>query len=326
MMATYYGQRADAGLLITEATQVSPQANGYMYTPGIHTRGQAGGWKTVTDAVHAAGGRIFVQLWHTGRVSHPSLQPDGTAPVGPSAIRADTNVFTPDGFEPAAAPRALALSEIPTIADDFAQAAALARSAGFDGVEIHAANGYLLDQFLKDGTNRRTDAYGGDIPSRLRLVLEVSRKVVAVWGPDRVGVRISPLGIFNDMFDSDPLALFSALAAELNHIDLAYLHVIEPLPGHATFHSQEGIGPVAPALRKIYNGTFVINGGYGKAEAEQALVQGHADLVSFGGPFLANPDLPERYRRNLALNEPEPATFYGGDEKGYTDYPFWDQN
>jgi len=326
MMATYYAQRATAGLIVTEATQVSPRANGYMFTPGIHTEDQARGWESVTEAVHLAGGRIFLQLWHTGRVSHPLLQPDGTDPVAPSAIRADTMVFTPNGFEPAAVPRELSLSEIPAIVGEFGRAARLAKAAGFDGVEIHGANGYLLDQFLKDGTNRRTDAYGGDISSRLRFVLDVTREVVAVWGPGKVGLRISPLGIFNDMHDSNPHALFSELAKALNAADLAFLHIVEPLPGHPTFRSQEGEAPVAPALREIYNGTIIINGGYGKEQADQAIAEDDAELVSFGGPFLANPDLPERFRRNVPLNAPDLATFYGGDEKGYTDYPFLDQN
>jgi N-ethylmaleimide reductase len=326
MMATYYAQRATAGLIITEATQVSPQANGYLFTPGIYTAEQVRGWKKVTDAVHEAGGHIFVQLWHTGRVSHPLLQPDGGPPVAPSAVKANTNVFTPNGFEPAAMPRELSLSEISAVVAQFAQASELARTAGFDGVEIHAANGYLLDQFLKDGSNRRTDAYGFDVPARLRLVLDVTREVVAVWGPGRVGLRISPLGVFNDMYDSNPHALFTELARELNTFDLAFLHIIEPLPGHATFQNQEGIAPVAPALRKIFTGNVMINGGYGKAEAEQAIAENATDLVSFGSAFLANPDLVERFRRDLPLNAPDVETFYGGDERGYTDYAFIDQD
>lgn len=322
MTANYYAQRASAGLLITEATQVSAQASGYVFTPGIYTPEQAHGWQSVTQRVHQAGGRIFSQIWHTGRVSHPLLQPDGAAPLAPSAIQADTMVFTPNGFEPAAMPRVLSQSEIPTIVKQFADAAKLAKSAKFDGVEIHGANGYLLEQFLKDRTNQRSDDYGGDMSSRLRFVLEVVEAVIEVWGPGRVGLRISPLGVFNDMYDSNPRALYSALVTELNAFPLAYLHIIEALPGHPNFQNQEGVTPVAPALRKIYNGTIIINGGYNLEHGNRAVGDAQADLVAFGVPFLANPDLTERYRRNAPLNEPDMDTFYGGDEKGYTDYPF----
>ena len=322
MAATHYAQRATAGLLITEATQVSDKASGYVFTPGIYTEAQARGWQTVTDAVHAKGGRIFSQIWHTGRVSHPSLQPDGGDPIAPSAVKAETMVFTPNGFESPTMPRALATEEITTLVDQFAHAARLAKSAGFDGVEIHGANGYLIEQFLKDGSNRRTDAYGGDIPNRMRFALEVVTAVVEVWGPGRVGFRISPRGVFNDMQDSDPLALYSQLVAALNNIPLAYLHLIEPLPGHPTFKSQEGVEPVAAALRQIYKGTLMINGGYGREAGEKAIADEAADLVAFGVPYLANPDLVERYRRSAPLNEPDQDTFYGGDEKGYNDYPF----
>ncbi len=322
MTATHYVQRATAGLLITEATQVSDKANGYMFTPGVYTEAQARGWRTVTDAVHQNGGHIFCQLWHSGRVSHPTLQPNGGDPIAPSALKADTMVFTPNGFEPPSLPRALATEEIPAIIDQFAHSARLAQEAGFDGVEVHGANGYLIEQFLKDGSNRRTDAYGGDIPSRMRFALEVVGAVVAVWGPGRVGFRISPRGVFNGMHESDPLALYSQLVRALNEIPLAYLHLIEPLPGHPTFISQEDAPPVATALRKLYRGTLIINGGYGKETGEKALTENAADLVAFGVPFLANPDLVERYRRNAPLNQPDQDTFYGGDEKGYNDYPF----
>jgi N-ethylmaleimide reductase len=322
MTAAHYAQRATAGLLITEATQVSEKANGYMFTPGVYTKDQVRGWQAVTDAVHQKGGRIFSQLWHAGRVSHTLLQPDGGDPVAPSAVKAETMVFTPNGFEPPTMPRALAIEEIPTLVDQFANAAALAKKAGFDGVEVHGANGYLIEQFLKDGSNRRNDAYGGDIPKRMRFAVEVVRAVVKIWGPGRVGFRISPRGVFNGMHDSDPLALYTQLVAELNDIPLAYLHVIEPLPGHPTFTSQDNVPPVAKALRKIYKGTLMINGGYGRETGEKALVDNAADLVAFGVPYLANPDLVERYRRNGPLNEPDQDTFYGGDEKGYNDYPF----
>lgn len=321
MTVTHYVQRATAGLLITEATQVSESANGYMFTPGIYTENQAGGWRAVTEAVHQHGGRIFNQLWHTGRVSHPSLQPDGKDPIAPSAVKADTMVFTPNGLEPPGMPRALATEEIPGIVGQFAHAARLAKRAGFDGVEVHGANGYLIEQFLKDGSNRRTDAYGGEIPNRMRFALEVVTAVVEVWGPRRVGLRISPRGLFNGMHESDPLALYSRLAAALNDIPLAYLHLIEPLPGHPTFKSQADVAPVAAELRKIYTGTLMINGGYGRESAEKAVAENAADLVAFGVPYLANPDLLERYRRNAPLNVPDPDSFYGGDEKGYNDYP-----
>ena len=322
MTAAHYAQRATAGLLITEATQVSEKANGYMFTPGIYTEDQVRGWQAVTDAVHQKGGRIFSQLWHTGRVSHTLLQPHGGDPIAPSAIKAETMVFTPNGFEPPTVPRALATEEIPTLVGQFAHAAGMAKTAGFDGVEVHGANGYLIEQFLKDGSNRRTDAYGGDIPNRMRFALEVVRAVEKVWGPGRVGFRISPRGIFNGMHDSDPPALYTQLVEALNGIPLAYLHVIEPLPGHPSFKSQEEFPPVATELRKIYKGTLMINGGYGKKTGEKALAGNAADLVAFGVPYLANPDLVERYRRDAPLNEPDQDTFYGGDEKGYNDYPF----
>ena len=325
MTATYFAQRATAGMLITEATQVSEKASGYMFTPGVYTEDQAQGWRVVTEAVHNKGGRIFNQIWHTGRVSHPSLQPGSSDPLAPSAIRADTMVFTPNGFEPATQPRALAHDEIPAIVSQFAHAAKTAKGAGFDGVEVHGANGYLIEQFLKDGASQRTDSYGGDIPSRMRFALEVLEAVVAVWGRDRVGLRISPRGIFNDMYDSDPLGLYSQLAAELNDLSLAYLHIMEPLPGHPNFASQEDVPPVGPTLRKIYKGTIIINGGYGKETGEKVIAENATDLVAFGVPYLANPDLVERFRRNAPLNEPDEDTFYRGDERGYIDYPFLDQ-
>jgi N-ethylmaleimide reductase len=325
MTVTHYVQRATAGLLITEATQVSGTANGYMFTPGIFTEVQAQGWRSVTEAVHAAQGRIFNQLWHTGRVSHPSLQPDGADPIAPSAVKADTMVFTPNGFEPPTTPRELASDEIPVVVEQFARAAALAQTAGFDGVEVHGANGYLIEQFLKDGVNRRTDAYGGAIENRIRFALEVIAAVVDVWGPGRVGFRISPRGVFNDMHDSDPPALYGRLVEALNDLPLAYLHVVEPLPGHPSFLSQEGVPPVAGTLRKQYRGSLMINGGYDRETGEKALAEGAADLVAFGVPYLANPDLVARYRRRAPLNEPDQATFYGGDEKGYNDYPFLDE-
>ncbi len=320
MMATYYAQRATGGLLITEGAQVSPQGRGYVNTPGIYTDEHVAGWRLVTEAVHAAGGRIFLQLWHTGRISHTFFQPGGSAPLAPSAVPADTQVFTPNGFEAPSPPRALELDEISGIVDQYRHGAAQAKAAGFDGVEIHAANGYLIDQFLRDGTNQRSDAYGGSIANRIRFALEVTTAVVEVWGAGRVGIRVSPRGTFNDMQDSDPQALFGALVDELNAFPLAYLHVLEPLPGHPAFINQEGVDPVAPELRRRYKGTLMINGGYTRETAEAALAADEADLIAFGVPYLANPDLPERLRQDAPLNPPDMDTFYGGDEKGYTDY------
>lgn len=320
MMATYYAQRASGGLLITEAAQVSPQGQGYVNTPGIYTDAQVAGWRPVTEAVHAAGGRIFLQLWHVGRISHTSFQPKAEAPLAPSVVRADAQVFTAHGFQPASEPRALGTDEIAGIVEQYRHGAAQARAAGFDGVEIHAANGYLIDQFLRDGTNQRTDAYGGSIANRIRFALEVTAAVVEVWGPGRVGIRISPRVSFNDMRDSDPQALFGALVDALNAFPLAYLHLLEPLPGHPAFINQEGVGPVAPDLRRRYKGTLMINGGYTRETAEAALAAGEADLIAFGVPYLANPDLPERLQADAPLNPPDLDTFYGGDETGYTDY------
>ncbi|MFZ1984885.1 MAG: alkene reductase [Desulfatitalea sp.] len=322
MMAKYYAQRASAGLIITEATQVSATANGYMFTPGIYTDAQTEGWRAVTQAVHADGGTIFLQLWHSGRVSHTSLQPDGQAPVAPSAIPAATNVFTAKGYEPPSTPRALRTEEIPGIVRQFQRAAEMAKAAGFDGVEIHGANGYLIDQFLKDGSNQRSDGYGGNIAGRIRFALEVTEAVVAVWGPGKVGLRISPRGIFNDMHDSNPAAVFGALAEALNAYPLAFLHVLEPLPGHPSFKVQEGVAAITPLIRRNFRGHIILNGGYDKQSAETALQNNEADLVAFGVPYLANPDLPERYRTDAPLNAPDTATFYGGSEKGYTDYPY----
>ncbi|HEU4408281.1 MAG TPA: alkene reductase [Polyangiaceae bacterium] len=315
--ATYYAQRASAGLIVTEATQVSPQGVGYVDTPGIHTAEQARGWRLVTDAVHAAGGLIFLQLWHVGRVSHVSLQPGRQAPVAPSAIAVQGETFTPEGKRPFSAPRALEPGEIAGVVAQFAEGARLAQAAGFDGVELHGANGYLIDQFLRDGSNRRSDAYGGSVENRARFLLEVTEAVTGVWGPERVGVRLSPLGSYNDMADSDPAATFSYAARELSARRVGYLHVVEPVSG-----PMAAAGPrVSPLLREQFRGAFVANGGYDAASAHGALSRGEADLVSFGVPFLANPDLPERFRRGAGLNAPDRATFYGGGDRGYTDYP-----
>jgi N-ethylmaleimide reductase len=306
--ATYYLQRASAGLIISEATQVSTQGVGYPGTPGIHSYDQIAGWRNVTDAVHSAGGRIFVQLWHVGRISHPSLQPDGQLPVAPSAIRPAGEAMTLDGMRPFETPRALETGEIAGIVDQFARAAVNARAAGFDGAEIHAANGYLLDQFLRDGSNQRTDRYGGPAENRCRLLLEVTAAVVDVLGAGRVGVRLSPDGTFNDMRDSDPARTFGTAVRMLNQVGPAYLHVVE------------GQFDCLP-LRRSFNGLYMANGGYDFARGTAALASGAADLIAFGVPFIANPDLPERFARNLPLAAGDPRTFYGGDRHGYTDYP-----
>lgn len=318
MNAIYYAQRASAGLLIAEATQVSPQGMGYASTPGIHSAEQVAGWQLVTDAVHARGGKIFLQLWHVGRISHPSLQPDGTLPVAPSAIAAAGEAMTYEGPQPFITPRALETQEIPGIVDQFRLGAEKAQAAGFDGVEIHGANGYLLDQFLRDGTNKRTDHYGGAIENRARLHLEVTEAVVDVWGADRVGIRLSPSGTFNSMSDSNPKATFGYLVDALNRFGLAYLHLLEASEGDLR---NGGTSVPTTYFRQIFRGLLMTNGGYDREKAEAVIAAGEADLVSFGTLYIANPDLPERFQLNAPLNEPDPASFYGGDEKGYTDYP-----
>jgi N-ethylmaleimide reductase len=316
----YYAQRASAGLIISEATQISREGQGYPSTPGVFTDEQVAGWRLATDAVHAAGGRIFAQLWHVGRVSVSDYQPDGGPPVAPSAIAAEGRAMKPDfSMTPFQTPRALSVAEIARVVGDFAHAAARAKAAGFDGVEIHGANGYLIDQFLRDGSNRRDDRYGGSLENRTRFLLEVVEAVVRVWGAGRTGVRLSPTGRSNGMSDSDPAGLFVHVAAALRPYGLAYLHVIEPEAGHPM------AAPEAPALaarmRAAFGGPLMLNGGQTRATAEAALRDGRADLVSVGTAILANPDLVERWQRNAPLNAPDPSTFYGGDARGYTDYP-----
>ena len=317
MNVAYYTQRSSAGLIITEGSQISPQGVGYPGTPGIHSAAQVAGWRGITDAVHAAGGRIFLQLWHVGRISHPSLQPDGALPVAPSAIRPAGDAFTVDGPQPFVTPRALETAEIAGIVEQFRVAAKGARDAGFDGVEIHAANGYLLDQFLRDGTNRRTDRYGGRLENRIRLLIEVTEAVIGIWGAGRVGVRISPVNSFNDIRDAAPDVTFPYVAERLNRYGLAYLHVVEEdFAGSTTRQTFD-----REKLRAAYTGTYLANGGYDRARADAAVAGGAADLVAFGTLYVANPDLVERFARNAPLNTPDPETFYGGDEQGYTDYP-----
>lgn len=314
--AEYYRQRATAGLLITEATSVSPQGVGYLATPGIWSDAQQQGWKKVTDTVHAAGGRIFLQLWHVGRVSHPAFQPNGEQPVSSSAVGFEGSTYLPDYAQaPYPVPRALELKEIPGVVASFGEGARRAKAAGFDGVEIHGANSYLIDQFLRNGVNQRTDLYGGSIENRARLALEIVDAVVAVWGKGRVGLRLSPTSPWNGMSDSNPLALYTYLAAQLKNRGLAYLHVLEsPVEG-------TGKLPLTQAIREAFGGTVITNTGYTAERAEQVVAAGDADLVAFGVPFIANPDLVERFRTGAELSKADAATFYGGAEKGYTDYP-----
>ncbi|MBI4785124.1 MAG: alkene reductase [Oscillatoriophycideae cyanobacterium NC_groundwater_1537_Pr4_S-0.65um_50_18] len=318
--AEYYAQRASAGLIVSEATQISPQGLGYPLTPGIHSSEQIAGWQLVTQAVHEKGGRIFLQLWHVGRISHPSLQPNGELPVAPSAIAPQGMASTFTGEQPFVTPRALELDEIPGIVADYRQAAENALTAGFDGVEVHGANGYLLDQFLQDGSNHRTDAYGGSIENRARLLLEVMEAVVGVWGSDRVGVRLSPSGTFNDMADSDPTALFGYVISALNRFDLAYLHLVEPRWTSETTETDLG-ALTASAFRPLYSGTLIAAGGFDRDQGNAVIAAGKADLVAYGRLYISNPDLVERFAANAALNPYDRSTFYGGDERGYIDYP-----
>jgi N-ethylmaleimide reductase len=316
----YYVQRASAGLLITEGSQVSPQGVGYVYTPGIHSAEQVAGWKKVTDAVHAAGGRIFIQLWHVGAISHPFFH-NGALPVAPSAVQPQhVKAFTGKGQEEIPTPRALETAEVKAVVEDFRKAAENAKAAGFDGVEIHGANGYLVDQFIQSSTNQRTDEYGGSVENRARFALEVVQAAIDVLGADRVGIRLSPTGNMGGIHDENRLATFSYVTEQLNKFGLAYLHVIEALPGHP-MAAKAGQEPVGPALRKIFTGPFILNGGYTQETAEKALTNNEADLIAFGVPYIANPDLVARFEQGAALNQPDPATFYGGDDHGYIDYP-----
>jgi N-ethylmaleimide reductase len=317
--AVYYAQRASAGLIITEAAQVSAQGVGYPWTPGIHTDDQVAGWRRVTDAVHEAGGRIYIQLFHCGRISHPDFH-NGESPVAPSAVRPAGEVFTPMGMKAFETPRPLETAEIPEVIDQFARGASNAAAAGFDGVEIHAANGYLPHQFLCDGTNRRTDGYGGSVENRCRFVLELTEAVVGAWDPRRTGIRLSPSGRFNDMDDSDPVTLFDHLVGRLDGFGLAFLHVMEPLM--PVDHLPQYLTQITPHYRRIFSGPLITNGGFDGDSGEAVVAGGHADAVAYGKWFLANPDLPERLAKRAPLNEPDESTFYGGDEKGYTDYPF----
>ena len=313
---TYYQQRASAGLIITEGSQISPQAVGYPATAGIHSAAQVEGWKAVTAAVHDKGGHIFLQLWHVGRVSHPSLQPEGLLPVAPSAIKPAGDAFTYDGLQAFVKPHALTTDELPGIIADYVNAARKAMQAGFDGVEIHSANGYLLDQFIRDGSNQRDDGYGGSIDKRTRLLREVVEAVCNAIGSNKVGVRISPENSFNSMHDSDAQNTFNAVTDMLNGFHLAYLHVLEGdmLTGQRVLDYSQ--------LKDRFVGPYMANCRYDFERATQAIKNGDADLVSFGLPFISNPDLVERFRTGAELSTADPASFYGGNEKGYTDYPF----
>jgi N-ethylmaleimide reductase len=310
--AAYYAQRADAALIVSEATVIAPQGHGYPGTPGIYTPAQIAGWRRVTEVVHAQGGRIVLQLWHVGRISHPTLQPDRALPVAPSAIAPPGLAETPTGLQPFVTPRALDGAEIPTIVAQFRAAAEAARVAGCDGVELHAGNGYLLDQFLRDGSNHRGDAYGGPVANRARLLLEIVEAVSDIWGPERVGVRISPINPFGGMRDSDPAATFGYVARALSARHIGWLHVAESRTRRPIFSWS--------LLRRRFDGPYIANGGFDLYRAEAALARGRADLIAFARPYIANPDLVERLRLGAALRRPDPATFYGGGAAGYTDY------
>jgi N-ethylmaleimide reductase len=320
--AEYYAQRATAGLIISEASQISQQGKGYAFTPGIYSKEQVEGWKLVTSAVHKNHGLIFCQLWHVGRISHPDLQENGQLPVAPSAIKPEGQAFTETGFKPNVTPRALETTEIPGIVKQYVHAAKCAKEAGFDGVEIHAANGYLLDQFLRDSTNKRTDAYGGSLENRARLLLEVVAAVCKVWSSDRVGIRLAPTSHANDISDSHPFQTFSYVVEQLNQFNIAYVHCVEG----------ETIGPRdIPAdfsfekLRKLFNGLYIANNGYDLELALKSRRENLADLICFGRLYIANPDLVERLKLGAPLLEAPKETWYGGGTKGYTDFPTLEQ-
>ncbi|MER0238185.1 alkene reductase [Fulvimarina sp. MAC8] len=317
MHVTYYRERAGAGLIISEATQISKEGKGYAWTPGIYADAHVRAWKRVTDAVHAEGGKIFMQLWHVGRISHPDLQDGGALPVAPSAVKPEGKAFTEDGFKDIPTPRALEKDELPRVIEDYVKAAENAKAAGFDGVEVHSANGYLLDQFLRDSTNKREDEYGGSIENRMRFPLEVVDAIVKVWGPERVGIRISPVSGANDIEDSDPESLFTAYAQALGERKLAYLHAVE-----GQLRADRDVGPFdTDTLKDVFGGIYMGNNGYDENIASDRLESGKIDLVCFGRPFISNPDFVTRLKLGAPLNEWDESTFYGGDEKGYIDYP-----
>ncbi len=317
LMVEYYRQRSSAGLIISEATQISPMGQGYLNTPGIYLPEHVAGWRAVTEAVHAGGGRMFLQLWHVGRISHTSLLPDGQAPVSSSNQRADAQVYNADGFVATSQPRALADDELPELIDDYRQAAIRAMAAGCDGVEVHSANNYLLEQFLRDSVNDRSGPYGGSIANRCRLVVEVMQAIAEAVGPGRVGIRLSPMTTFNGTpTDSDPQALYGELLRQLAPLGLAYVHMIEGETGGARDDTLD-----YAALREAFGGTWMVNNGYDRALAMTAVESGRADLVCFGRPFISNPDLVRRLKEDAPLNDLDADTLYGGGAKGYTDYP-----
>jgi len=323
LMAEYYGQRASKdGLLISEATIAAENGNGYLGAPGLYDDSQIAGWKLVTDAVHAKGAKIFLQLYHAGRQSNKDVQPAGSIPVGPSEVLHGGVAYTNEGWVPNTPNRALTIAEIEGLVESFRQAAMRGQQAGFDGVELHAANGYLFDQFLQDGSNKRTDLYGGSFENRARFLLEATRAVIGVWGSDKVAVRIGPSGSWGDMSDTDPEGLFSYVATQLAALKLAYLHLIEPrIAGNIEDASRDPAPVAAQLIRKHYAGTIIAAGGFSKESAEAILRDGDADLVAFGRHFIANPDLPERFRNDWPLNDYDRPSFFGGSSAGYTDYP-----
>ncbi|MEM8779236.1 MAG: alkene reductase [Cyanobacteria bacterium P01_G01_bin.49] len=324
LMAAYYAQRASSGLMVSECTMVSPLSNGYMNCPGIYSAEQVEGWKLVTKAVHDKGGKIFLQLWHSGRVSHPSLL-DGELPIAPSAIAGTGSLHTPQGKVKLETPRPLETDEIGEIVEQFRQGARNAKEAGFDGVELHGAFGYLIDQFLQDVSNQRTDRYGGSIANRTRFLLGIVTAIVEVWGDNRVGIKLSPSNTFYGMGDSNAQATFGYVINTLNDFNLAYIHLMEP--NEMDLENADVINPVLPVFAPIYKGTIITNGGYDKQSGNEVLAKQEAELVSYGKLYLANPDLVKRFQLDAELNEPNPKTFYGyGDDEqaevGYTDYPF----
>ncbi|MBV6631559.1 MAG: alkene reductase [Alphaproteobacteria bacterium] len=322
MAIEYYRQRAGAGLIFTEATQVSAMGKGYINTPGIYTDGHAAAWKKITDAVHEAGGKIAIQLWHVGRISHSSLLPNNAKPYAPSAIAAKSQTFIETGMVDVSEPQAITVEEIKATVAEYRHAAELAKQAGFDAIEIHSANGYLIDQFIRDGSNKRTDEYGGPIENRIRFLKEVTEAVLEVWPADKVGFRLSPTGGFNDMSDSDPAATFSAVAKAMNAYGLAFLHMVEEFPGEESSAEDQAVNK---AVREAWTGAYIANGGFDAAKADAAVASGAADAVAFGRPFISNPDLPKRIAKGASLTEPDQTTFYGGDGKCYTDYPTLEQ-
>ena len=319
LMALYYAQRASAGLIISEGAQISPQGKGYAWTPGIYSSQQIEGWRKVTDAVHAKQGHIFIQLWHVGRISHPSLQPGGRLPVAPSAIAAQAQIFDGKGFVPTPTPHALERDEIYHIIEDYRLAAKHAKSAGFDGVELHGANGYLIDQFLRDHSNQRNDSYGGSLENRTRFLLEVLTALTDVWPSKRIGVRLSPFSTFNSANDSNPQETFSYVISKINEFNIGYLHLVEGETGGSR-NIPPG-GDIAK-LKSRFDGAYIANNGYNYELAQSQIECGAADLIAFGKAFIANPDLVERFKTGAPLNIPNQNTFYGGGAEGYTDYPF----